>query len=108
VNVTLSDFKIASTVSTFTAGTLYHFVVTNSGKTAHEFMLMPSAMNMNGMSMGDMDKMALVHIQQFNPGETKTIDYTFASSTAGSHPEFACHLPGHYEAGMKLDVAVSS
>jgi uncharacterized cupredoxin-like copper-binding protein len=108
VKVTLSDFKIASTVSTFTAGTSYHFVVTNEGKTAHELMIMPSAMNMNGMSMDDMHKMALAHIEQFNPGETKTVDYTFASSAAGSRPEFACHLAGHYEAGMKLDVMVSS
>ncbi len=41
-----------------------------------------------------------------NPGATKTFDYTFALQAAGPHPEFACHLPGHYETGMHLDITV--
>ncbi len=41
VQVTETDFKITSSVTTFTAGTSYHFVITNAGRTAHEFMIMP-------------------------------------------------------------------
>jgi hypothetical protein len=42
VRVTLSDFKIASSQTTFQAGTIYHFVVTNAptSTTNHEFMIM--------------------------------------------------------------------
>ena len=39
VKVTETDFHITSSVTTFMAGTSYHFVVTNKGQTAHEFMI---------------------------------------------------------------------
>jgi uncharacterized cupredoxin-like copper-binding protein len=82
-------------------------VVTNNGQTAHEFMIMPkSEGDMNGMQMSQMDKMALASIDNINPGETKTLNYTFPASATSSHPQFACYLPGHYEAGMKLDATV--
>ncbi|VAV92898.1 hypothetical protein MNBD_ALPHA06-1830, partial [hydrothermal vent metagenome] len=37
-------------------------------------------------------------------GETRSLIWTF---TKGADIEYACHLPGHYEAGMrgKLDIA---
>ncbi|GLV56848.1 hypothetical protein KDH_36870 [Dictyobacter sp. S3.2.2.5] len=109
VPVNETDFHIDSAVTSFSPGTRYHFVVTNNGKTAHEFMIMPSSQgSMGGMSMGDMDHMALASLGNVKPGETKTLDYTFPSSSAGSHPELACYLPGHYEAGMKQSVAVTS
>ena len=107
VQVTETEFTIGSSVTSFMPGTTYHFVVKNLGKTAHEFMMMPKSEGaMNGMSMGEMDRMALARIETIAPGETKTVDYTLPSSSAGSHPEFACYLPGHYEAGMKLGVSV--
>jgi uncharacterized cupredoxin-like copper-binding protein len=109
VQVTETDYHIASSVTSFTPGTTYHFVVTNDGQTAHEFMIMPrSEGSMNGMPMANMDKMALASIDTINPGETRTLNYTFPSSMVNAHPEFACYLPGHYESGMKLDVATKA
>jgi uncharacterized cupredoxin-like copper-binding protein len=109
VQVKEADFTINSSVTSFTPGTTYHFVVTNSGATTHEFMIMPKAEDtMSGMPMSEMDKMALASIDTINPGETKTIDYTFPSSAANSHPQLVCYLPGHYEAGMKQDVTVKA
>lgn len=107
VQVTLSEYKLTSSLTTFTPGTSYHFVVTNQGQVPHEFMIMPMGMNMGGMSMDEMHKIALHMIDNVAPGETKTFDYTFASSMMGQNFEFACHLPGHYEAGMKLPITVS-
>ena len=107
VQVTLSEYKITSSMTTFTPGTPYHFVVTNQGKVAHEFMIMPMGMNMSGMSMDDMHRAALYMVDNVNPGETKTFDYTFPSSPGGQSLEFACHLPGHYEAGMRLPLTIS-
>jgi uncharacterized cupredoxin-like copper-binding protein len=107
VQVNEIDFKIDSAVTSFSPGITYHFVITNKGHTAHEFMIMPrSEGGMNGMSMRDMDKMALASVSDIKPGKTKTLDYTFPSSAAGSHPELACYLSGHYEAGMKQSVMV--
>jgi uncharacterized cupredoxin-like copper-binding protein len=107
IQVTETEYKIDSSVTNFAPGTTYHFVVTNNGQTAHEFMIMPrSEGNMSGMPMGNMDKMALASIDSINPGETKTLDYTFPTSAGNSQPEFACYLPGHYEAGMKLGVMI--
>ena len=109
VQIKETDFAIDSSVKTFTPGTAYHFVITNNGATAHEFMIMPkSEGSMSGMSMGNMDQMALASAGNINPGETKTLDYTFSSSAANSHPELVCYLPGHYEAGMKQSIDVES
>jgi len=106
--VTETDFKITSSVTTFSPGTSYHFVVTNNTQTAHEFMMMPKAEgSMSGMPMGNMDAMARAMVDTIAPGQTKTLDYIVPSSVAGSHPQFACYYPGHYEACMKLDVTVT-
>jgi uncharacterized cupredoxin-like copper-binding protein len=107
VQVTLSEFQITSALRQFSPGSSYHFVVTNKGKTNHEFMITPADM-MPGMSMDQMHKMALAMIDTVAPGETKTVDVIFPQSDAGKSLELACHLPGHYEAGMKLGVKVSS
>jgi hypothetical protein len=57
--VTLSEYKITSSVTTFSPGTSYHFVVTNKGQVAHEFMIMPMGMSVGGISMDEMHKIAL-------------------------------------------------
>jgi uncharacterized cupredoxin-like copper-binding protein len=109
VQITETDFHIASSVTSFVPGKSYYFEVTNNGKAMHEFMIMPgSAGSMNGMSMGSMDKSALASLGMIDPGQTQTLEYTFPTSVAGSHLEFACHFPGHYEAGMKLEVTVQA
>jgi len=108
VNVSLTEFKIQSSQTAFTAGTTYHFVVTNNGQINHEFMIAPP---MNGqIPMGQMDKMALYVIDQSQlpPGASKSFDYTFPSSEVQKSLEFACNLPGHYEAGMHLPVTITS
>jgi len=58
--------------------------------------------------MGDMHKIAFASIDMINPDNAKTLNYTFFSSIAGSHLEFSCYLPGHYDAGMKQRVSVNS
>jgi len=108
VQVKETEFKIESSVTTFAPSAHYHFVVTNDGKTAHEFMILPKSEGNMAMGMGDMHKIAFAFIDMIHPGETKTLDYTFPSSTADSHPELACYLPGHYDAGMKEKVTVNS
>ncbi len=74
---------------------------------------MPSGMNMQNMSMDEMHHAALFMFDTVAPGETKTFDFTFNQSMMsnqsmmGQNFEFACHLPGHYEAGMRLPVTIN-
>ena len=106
VNITLSDFKIQTSQTSFVAKNTYHFVVTNAGHTNHEFMVMKP---MSGqMSMGQMDQGALTHIDQSQlpPGASKSFDFTFPASAGSEILELACHMPGHYEAGMHLLITV--
>ncbi len=108
VQITENEYTITSSVSTFTAGTPYHFVVKNAGNATHEFMIMPKDEgSMGSMPMDHMDSIALAKTVNINAGETKTVDYTFPDSTKGSHPQFVCYVGGHHDKGMKLDVNVS-
>jgi hypothetical protein len=43
--VTLSDKKVETSLTTFTAGMPYHFVVMNTGHIAHQFSMIPMGMN---------------------------------------------------------------
>ena len=111
VKITLTEFGLESSVTDFKAGIPYHFVVTNKGSVNHEIMILPplteDQMGM-AMDMATMDQMALAMISedQLTPGATKSFDYTFAETASAGSLEFACHTPGHYEAGMKLPISV--
>ena len=111
VKVTLTEFGIESSITEFQMGVPYHFVVTNAGQVNHEIMIMPplteDQMGM-GMNMQEIDKMALVMIEEdkLTPGKTATMDYTFSEAAPAGTLEFACHTPGHYENGMKLPITV--
>ena len=107
VQVALKDFQISSSMTTFSQGVPYHFTITNNGTVAHEFMIMPPMMSM-GMSMEDMDKtaVAMVSEEKLPPGATQTLDVTFKEDEPQGKMEFACHVEGHYEAGMKLPIVV--
>lgn len=111
VKITLTEFGIESSITDFKADVPYHFVVTNEGTVNHEIIIMPpfteDQMGM-AMDMATIDQMALAMISedQLTPGTTKSFDYTFTESEPTGSLEFACHTPGHYEAGMKLPITV--
>ena len=72
------------------------FVVTTMGPIVHEFMVGPAA---------DVaaDKPGTPEIADIGMMQTRTLTYTFD----GPGPyAFACHAPGHYEAGMAGTIAV--
>ena len=104
VQVTLSDTKVNSSLTTFTAGMPYRFVVTNTGQVAHQFVMKPMGMDMEHMSVDEMHHAALFMYDSVAPGETRMFDYTFAPSAAGQSFQFACYSQGHYEAGMPFMV----
>ena len=89
-------------------GETIKFVVKNVGQVRHEFAIgdrasqRAHALMMKKMpNMKHEDDPTAVTI---DPGQTKTVIWKFDKKPAGPL-EFACHEPGHYEAGMKIGVA---
>ncbi len=106
VNVTLVDFKIFSTVTTFRVGVPYHFIVSNLGTMVHEFMITLDKPDGASYPSSEQDAHAIIHIEVVNPGTTINVNYMFPPS-AGSRYEMACQMRGHYAAGMWLKLVVT-
>ena len=87
-------------------GETVKFVVENKGVLTHEFGIgtseeqMAHEEMMKAMPNMKHDDPSVVTVE---PGQKKTLVWQF--SKAGSF-EIACHVPGHYPAGMKLPVVV--
>ncbi len=97
VQITLSEFRIDSSQTNFTTGMPYRFMIKNEGTVAHDWSIMPRG--------GTDESQALIKVDedQLPPGATVTREFTF---TQAGDFEFACHVPGHYEAGMLLPITV--
>jgi uncharacterized cupredoxin-like copper-binding protein len=88
-------------------GEVVTFEVTNTGAAVHEFFLGDSAMQQeHAEEMADMGS-DMAHDEPYSirlqPGETKQLTWRFAES---GDVEFACHEPGHYQAGMHGQISV--
>jgi uncharacterized cupredoxin-like copper-binding protein len=84
----------------FKAGETVQFTITNDGEAEHEFVM--DTLDNNAKHKELMAKFPEMEHDDPNavrlqPGEKGTIVWTFANT--GSF-EFACLIPGHYEAGM--------
>jgi uncharacterized cupredoxin-like copper-binding protein len=108
VKVTLTDYKIDSSVTKFKAGVPYHFVISNKSESNHEFMIMPPVDPDMDMSMEQMDEMALAMVEEdeLEPGTSMTLDITFTDPAPAGTLEFACHVAQHYQTGMVLPISV--
>ena len=99
VRVTLSDLKVESSVTSFEKGKTYRITVENKGAMPHEWSIAPRG------GMGHDAMMQSISKEQMLPGVKVTLNYAFPADVSGPL-EFACHVPGHYEAGMRLDIDV--
>jgi uncharacterized cupredoxin-like copper-binding protein len=124
VQVTFGDMYFEPKSLEVKAGETVRFVLTNKGQLPHEFNLGDAAMHakhqkeMLAMQQAGMDHAAMGHatMEQGSmaggdhgmshddpntvlvpPGKTGELTWTF---TAASGIEFACNVPGHYQAGM--------
>jgi len=81
-------------------GETIRFVFTNTGQVTHEFQVGPADM----VEADKVDGVLNVEKDEILAGHSYSLDYTFD----GSGPyAFACHEPGHYEAGMKGTVELT-
>jgi uncharacterized cupredoxin-like copper-binding protein len=108
VDVQAGEYYFKSPMTTFKVGVPYRFVVDNIGDIHHEFMLVqPMAPGM--MSMEEMDKMAIGHIEEsdMQAHQTASIDVTFTRPYPAGTLEMACHIEQHYQNGMHLPITVT-
>lgn len=94
VNVTLSDFKVEMSNSNLPAGTTVTYVITNKGAITHEMVLEKEGVTDEPLEFDGTEQEA----EDIAPGTTRTVEWTIPE--AGKY-QLACHVPGHYEAGMK-------
>lgn len=90
------------------AGETVTLEITNGGQAAHEFTLGDAAMQQEHADamahLPDGMPHDLPNSVRLQPGETKELTWRFGH--AGTL-EYACHEPGHYEAGMRGQLTVS-
>jgi len=83
------------------------FTVTNSGVVPHEFVIGDEEVqeeHENEMAVGeDGHGDEETYAVEVAPGETRTLVYTFEET---GDLLYGCHVPGHYEAGMKGTITV--
>jgi uncharacterized cupredoxin-like copper-binding protein len=100
VPVALAEMTIAPAQTTFQVGQPYTFVVTNRGVAQHELVIEPAGAVDQPLAANGQEAEAA----DVDPGQTKTLTWTF---TAPGAYQLACHVPGHYEAGMVTAITVT-
>ncbi len=100
IKMSATDIRFTPKTVTVKVGETIKFQVTNSGKLDHEFLLGDVGDQVEHdkemVTMGGM-KMAHINGVSIAPGKTASLVWTFAK--AGTL-QYACHVPGHYQAGM--------
>jgi uncharacterized cupredoxin-like copper-binding protein len=95
---------------TIRMGDVVKFVVTNKGELDHEFSVGDSpsqrAHALMMEKMPDMKHENDATTVTLAPGETKEVIWAFTKPINGSI-EFACQMPGHYQAGMVSKVKMA-
>lgn len=101
IAVTLSDYTIQSSDVTFQTGQEYTFTITNNGATVHEFLIEPAGVDDKPLEANGTEAEA----EDIQPGASATVTWTF---TEPGNYQMTCHVPGHYPAGMALNITVVS
>jgi uncharacterized cupredoxin-like copper-binding protein len=103
----LDTMRYAPEKLTVKSGQTVRFIVTDAGKLKHEFAIGDAEEQRQHAEM--MKEMPDMKHDEGNavslePGQTKELIWRFAKP---GNVEIACHIPGHYEAGMHAIVAVA-
>lgn len=107
INIDMSDsMRFSPDSLTIKQGETIKFVIRNSGKTLHEFVLgTMSGLKEHSALMQKFPGMehAEPYMAHVAPGKTETVAWQF---TKAGNFNFGCLLPGHFEAGMVGKVIV--
>ena len=108
VDVTLADNTIDSSLITFQVGVPYTFVITNTGRHAHNFNISKPVSVAGSLETALNGALLAVPQGQLGAGASVTVEYTFPDSAAGQLLEFSCLIRRHYEDGMLLGITVTN
>lgn len=100
VNVKLSDFKVEIDKTSIPAGPV-KFVIKNVGAVEHELVLEPAGTNDQPFEVSGKESEA----EDIESGKSATLEWTI--DTPGQY-QLACHVPGHFEAGMVTTFTVTA
>lgn len=105
IDVEMQDLAFSPTSIDVEAGETIRFVFTNTGKVDHEaYIGDPAAQRQHADEMADMADMEHDDdMRTVEPGDSVEMIHTF--DEAGP-VQVGCHQPGHFEAGMVMDIAV--
>ncbi len=93
------DLKFDPSTEAAAAGETVSFVLVNAGTVTHEFQVGPAA----AVAANTVDGKKVVEVADINGGHVAELTYTFPATGAYA---FACHVTGHYEAGMRGTVTL--
>jgi predicted lipoprotein with Yx(FWY)xxD motif/uncharacterized cupredoxin-like copper-binding protein len=99
VTVTLTEFTVESSVTTFKVGEEYTFNVTNMGEFPHEFYIETAGAHGEPLEANGEE----AEIEPMDAGGSGTLTWTF--SEPGTY-QLACHVRSHYPMGMALTIQV--
>lgn len=105
---TLDTMVFAPSSIDVSAGETVTFAVTNTGQVVHEFTLGDAAMQQQHADMMVHMPDGMAHDQPnsviLQPGESKQLTWQFGDARM---LEYACHEPGHLQAGMRGQITVN-
>lgn len=134
IEIVMGDMNFDPKIIQVKAGETVRFVLVNKGQLLHEFnlgdaamhashqqemlqmqqsgMLTPTGIKEMSHDTAGMDHAAMGHGMKHDdpnsvlvePGKTAELTWTFSKAT---NLEFACNIPGHYQAGMVGKLTVS-
>jgi uncharacterized cupredoxin-like copper-binding protein len=94
VRVVLRDFTVSMSIHRLPAGTPIRFIITNRGQAMHETVLERAGADDKALEVRGKEYEA----DDIAPGTMRTV--TWSIPQAGRY-QLACHMPGHYQMGMK-------
>lgn len=101
VPITATEFRFQPGTVNVKVGETIRFNITNGGKIQHEFVIGDLAEQMaHDKEMAAMPDMTMdddANGVSIAAGKTATLIWTF---TRAGNLQYACHIPGHYAAGM--------
>ena len=100
ITLSATDIQFAPMQISVAAGETVKFEIANNGKLDHEFILGSAEEQAeHDKEMAAMASMKMAHINGVSvaPGKTGNLIWTF---TKAGTLQYACHVPGHYVAGM--------
>ena len=108
VDITLADNTIDASQTDFQVGVPYTFVVTNTGRHAHNFNISKPVSVAGSLNAALAGALLAVPQEQLGAGASVTVEYTFPEDAAGQLLEFSCLIRRHYEDGMFLGITVTN